>query len=119
MATSRPNRASWARYTSPMPPAPRGDWISYGPSLVPEIRAIGARNYSLRSTLHADGNGSGRVVGYPEVIQSVLIRRTNDNFLFARHSGLIDGREALSELFQDWQRTHTQSSVTVRKDLRL
>src|SRR5205807_1044537 len=26
--------------------------------------------------------------------------------------------EALFELFQDWQRTHTQSSVTVRKDLR-
>src|ERR1039457_3195303 len=63
MATSRPNRVSWARYTSPMPPAPRGDWISYGPSLVPEIRAIGAGNYSLCSTLHADGNGSGRVVG--------------------------------------------------------
>src|SRR5207247_5214085 len=26
--------------------------------------------------------------------------------------------EALSGLFQDWQRTHTQSSVTVRMDLR-
>src|SRR5438067_7917015 len=26
--------------------------------------------------------------------------------------------EALFELFQDWQRTHTQSSVTVRMDLR-
>ncbi len=34
---------------------------------------------------------------------------------------LSDGHqtpEALSGLFQDWQRTHTQSSVTVRKDLR-
>jgi hypothetical protein len=24
-----------AQYTSPIPPAPSGDWISYGPSLVP------------------------------------------------------------------------------------
>src|SRR5271154_95568 len=47
MATSRFNRVSRARYTSPMPPAPSGDWISYGPSLVPTVRVICARNYSL------------------------------------------------------------------------
>jgi hypothetical protein len=29
-----------------MPPAPTGDTISYGPSLVPEVSAIDARNYS-------------------------------------------------------------------------
>ena len=28
MATSRPSLASRARYTSPIPPAPSGDWIS-------------------------------------------------------------------------------------------
>src|SRR5438445_12364561 len=28
-------RGSFARYTSPMPPAPRADWISYGPRRVP------------------------------------------------------------------------------------
>src|SRR5689334_21866426 len=34
-ATSRPSRVSRARYTSPMPPAPIGATISYGPSFVP------------------------------------------------------------------------------------
>src|SRR5271154_6265736 len=51
---SRPSFVSVARYTSPIPPAPNGDWISYGPSFVPGVRAIGARNYSPCSTLHAD-----------------------------------------------------------------
>src|SRR5215468_1481671 len=35
MATVRSNRVSLARYTSPIPPAPSGTPISYGPSLVP------------------------------------------------------------------------------------
>jgi hypothetical protein len=35
-----------------MPPAPRGDWISYGPSLVPAVTAISARNY-MPMTLRA------------------------------------------------------------------
>src|SRR5450432_991613 len=39
-ATVRSNRVSSARYTSPIPPAPSGDWISYGPSFVPAVRAI-------------------------------------------------------------------------------
>jgi len=30
----------------------------------------------------------------------------------------VNSPEAPSELFQDWQRTHTQSSVTVLKDPR-
>src|SRR5271170_3878256 len=52
IATSRLSRASRARYTSPMPPAPTADTISYGPSFVPGVRAIRARNYRLFSTLH-------------------------------------------------------------------
>src|ERR1700734_3584746 len=39
-ATSRPNRASFARYTSPIPPAPSGATISYGPSFVPAFSTI-------------------------------------------------------------------------------
>src|SRR5437667_11359679 len=36
IATVRSRRESRARYTSPMPPAPTGLTISYGPSFVPE-----------------------------------------------------------------------------------
>jgi hypothetical protein len=39
------------RETSPMPPAPSGDWISYGPSLVSAVRAIRARHYIPRQCL--------------------------------------------------------------------
>src|SRR5579862_3820981 len=46
IATSRPSRVSRARYTSPMPPAPTGDVISYGPSLVPVASVMDARHYS-------------------------------------------------------------------------
>src|SRR2546421_4182182 len=46
IATVRSRRVSLAQYTSPMPPLPSGDWISYGPSLVPEVSAIRARHYS-------------------------------------------------------------------------
>ena len=42
MATSRSSRVSRARYTSPIPPAPRAERISNGPSRVPEARATGA-----------------------------------------------------------------------------
>ena len=45
IATVRSRRVSRPRYTSPMPPAPSGDWISYGPSLVPAVSAIRTRNY--------------------------------------------------------------------------
>src|SRR5215470_7687223 len=41
-ATSRPSRVSRARYTSPIPPAPRGDTISYGPRRVPASRVMGS-----------------------------------------------------------------------------
>src|SRR5262249_1037230 len=35
IATSRPSLESWARHTSPIPPAPSGERISYGPRRVP------------------------------------------------------------------------------------
>jgi hypothetical protein len=38
MATSRSRRVSRARYTSPMPPAPSGALISYGPRRTPGLR---------------------------------------------------------------------------------
>src|ERR1041385_3743076 len=40
MATSRPKRVSFARYTSPMPPAPMAPSTSYGPSFVPALKDI-------------------------------------------------------------------------------
>src|SRR5262245_51742105 len=39
IATSRSSRTSRARYTSPMPPAPRARTTSYGPSVVPGLSA--------------------------------------------------------------------------------
>src|SRR5215510_11211521 len=39
-ATSRLSRVSRPRYTSPVPPAPGGARISYGPSFVPDGRDI-------------------------------------------------------------------------------
>src|SRR5260370_930235 len=44
-----------------MPPAPIGERISYGPILMPEARAIGASNYSLRIAC----DDSGWIVGNP------------------------------------------------------
>jgi len=39
-ATSRPNRVSRARYTSPMPPAPSEPRTSCGPSFIPAVSRI-------------------------------------------------------------------------------
>lgn len=46
MATVRWSRVSRARYTSPVPPAPSGDWISYGPSFVPVVSPMRAELYA-------------------------------------------------------------------------
>src|SRR5262245_19303786 len=46
-ATSRPSRVSRARYTSPMPPAPSGWRISYGPRREPGERVIRKRAVRL------------------------------------------------------------------------
>ncbi len=62
MATVRSRRMSRARYTSPMPPAPSGDWISYGPSFIPEVRAMGGRHY-MPPLKEARSVGSDRIVG--------------------------------------------------------
>src|SRR5262245_25776415 len=40
MATVRSSLVSLARYTSPIPPAPSCETISYGPSFVPAVIAI-------------------------------------------------------------------------------
>src|SRR3954468_20038198 len=42
IATVRSSRVSRARYTSPIPPAPSGATISYGPSFVPDVSGIDA-----------------------------------------------------------------------------
>jgi hypothetical protein len=40
IANERSSRVSWARYPSPIPPAPRGARISCGPNLVPAVTAM-------------------------------------------------------------------------------
>src|SRR6185436_7197109 len=48
MATSRLRRVSRAFHTSPMPPAPRAERISYGPSRVPGASAMeSAEDYRI------------------------------------------------------------------------
>ena len=50
MATSRSRRVSCARYTSPIPPAPSGERISYCPRIVPGVRGMrGSEDYTLGS----------------------------------------------------------------------
>src|ERR1700723_2403761 len=46
IATSRLSRVSLARNTSPIPPAPSGEMISYGPNWVPGARGIMDRDYN-------------------------------------------------------------------------
>src|ERR1043166_441377 len=46
MATTRSSRVSRARYTSPMPPAPIGPTISYGPRRVPGTSGMKYSDYS-------------------------------------------------------------------------
>src|SRR5882724_2985542 len=45
IATVRPRRVSRARYTSPIPPAPSGETISYGPSLAPRVSVTVVKLY--------------------------------------------------------------------------
>lgn len=45
IATVRPRRVSRARYTSPIPPAPSGETISYGPRIAPRVRATVVKLY--------------------------------------------------------------------------
>jgi len=48
MATVRLRRESVALYTSPIPPAPRGETISYGPNFVPGRTGMDAADYRRR-----------------------------------------------------------------------
>src|SRR5205807_6883490 len=48
IATSRFNRASRARYTSPMPPEPMAARISYGPRRAPGARLMLSRRHRRR-----------------------------------------------------------------------
>src|SRR5450755_3773866 len=69
MATTRFSRLSRALYTSPMPPAPSGARISYGPSFVPEVSTIGDGDYSLGGAARSSGyDDSEWIVGQPEVM---------------------------------------------------
>jgi hypothetical protein len=51
MATVRCSLVSRARYTSPMPPAPSSDWISYGPNFVPGVSATDHGDYTFEVRL--------------------------------------------------------------------
>src|SRR5450755_3171383 len=71
MATTRFRRLSRALYTSPMPPTPSGTRISYGPSFVPAVSAIGDGDYSLCSAARSSGcDDHGWLVGKQEVIRA-------------------------------------------------
>src|SRR5215207_7181116 len=70
MATSRLRRVSRAFQTSPMPPAPRAERISYGPSRIPGDRAMETA-HDYRVTVFAEGprdstirRGGPRWAGY-------------------------------------------------------
>jgi hypothetical protein len=64
IATSRFSRESWARYTSPMPPAPMCAAISYGPSLSPAESGMCLPELSL-----ADQKvDRERITAQPEII---------------------------------------------------
>ena len=55
MATSRSSRASRARYTSPIPPAPMAERISYGPRCVPGAMAtVCEADYTGRTPIRRD-----------------------------------------------------------------
>src|SRR5678815_6078998 len=49
LATMRSSRVSRAQYTSPIPPAPIGSRISYGPSRVPGLRLTSGADYRRAS----------------------------------------------------------------------
>src|SRR5215813_5879931 len=77
MATVRSRRVSLARYTSPIPPAPSGPTISYGPSFVPAVRAIGARDYKPGQYLPKTPGVNGRNDS-SEILRNVVLNWSED-----------------------------------------
>ena len=65
IATSRPSRGSRARYTSPIPPAPSGARISYGPS------SCGCQGQEIRT--HREGVVNGIRLHWVEQGQGPLV----------------------------------------------
>src|SRR5439155_5519631 len=55
IATVRSRHVSRARYTSPIPPAPSGETISYGPSLAPR-GSVTVQDYIFRKKNAADNS---------------------------------------------------------------
>ena len=66
MATVRSNRVSRARYTSPIPPAPSGPTISYGPSFDPEVSVIIAGIIASETPGEIPSTASVLIVRLPE-----------------------------------------------------
>jgi hypothetical protein len=80
IATSRSSRESWARYTSPMPPAPMGARILYGPSSVPAESGISLIQLSVSD--QRAGIGSMRDLRSPPAHLIVGTRRRSSSNQF-------------------------------------
>src|SRR5215470_19923859 len=84
MATSRPRRGSRARYTSPMPPAPRGPFTSYAPSLVPLGSAM---PYTPVLVIVFASTAAGQLFGCRGVYEKGAVRRNAPLLAHVRPGG--------------------------------
>src|SRR5262249_47074989 len=84
MATSRPRRGSRARYTSPMPPAPRGPFTSYAPSLVPLGSAM---PYTPVLVIVFASTAAGQLFGWRGVYEKGAVRRNAPLLAHVRPGG--------------------------------
>jgi serine/threonine protein kinase len=83
---------------SPMPPAPSGETISYGPSLKPEVRATRGRNYNLQDVA-ADGmalRGLSATLPLPDYVWVARYPRAIDRSrrlkrVLSQNAGLLFG----------------------------
>src|ERR1019366_3984946 len=75
MATCRPSLVSLARYTSPIPPAPMAERISYGPSLSPDERGMFG---SHPSVYEEAARSYMRIVQYKMILKQDLIPIQDD-----------------------------------------
>ena len=93
-----------------MPPAPSGDWISYGPSFVPAVRAMRARNYSLLY-IASECDDSGCVVGELKLSRNELGVREADFWLVRLSVGSTS--RSLVTRNHDWAASGS-SSLAIR-----